>query len=175
MINKTASDSIVIDVLIEAEAWAELDGMQELSEQAIRATLALTRFKIRKGAELSILLTDDAHIRRLNCEWRNQDKATNVLSFPAARVQTLATSQILGDIILAYETIKAEAMIEGKTLANHVKHLLVHGFLHILGYDHQNAKEAERMEALEIAILAHLNVANPYANSDLLPGPAQDI
>lgn len=121
-------------------------------------------------AEISVLLADDATVRRLNAAYRGKDRATNVLSFPtfeaipAQAPRGLPGGPVpLGDIVLAFETVRAEAEAEGKPLAHHVSHLLVHGCLHLLGYDHEQPDEALRMEALERDILARLGIPDPYA------------
>lgn len=107
---------------------------------------------------VSLLLTDDAALAVLNRDWRGKDRPTNVLSFPAAE-----QSDFWGDIALAAETVSAEAAEQNKPFENHMAHLLTHGFLHLLGHDHEDDGEAERMEARERAILARLGIADPYA------------
>lgn len=107
--------------------------------------------------EIAVVLADDAFVQNLNKQYRGKDKPTNVLSFPAS----LGDGE-LGDIILAFETIEREAAEQQKTFRNHATHLLVHGFLHLLGYDHIEEKEAEIMEKLEIKILKKLGISNPY-------------
>ncbi len=115
-------------------------------------------------SELSVVFSDDAAIRKLNAGWRGKDRPTNVLSFPA-----FPTSRggplppMLGDIVLAAETVKREAALEGKPIENHITHLVVHGLLHLLGYDHETDAEAEEMEAVERAALARLAIPDPYA------------
>ena len=113
---------------------------------------------------MSLCLTDDAEVRALNARWRGLDKPTNVLSFPAAPAERMREAPLLGDIALAYETLAREAEKSGASLADHYRHLVAHGFLHLIGYDHQTDEEAERMEALEKRILARLGVADPYAD-----------
>ena len=113
---------------------------------------------------MSLLLTGDAEVQALNARWRGQDKPTNVLSFPAAPAGRLAEAPALGDIALAFETLAREAEAAGVPLADHYRHLVTHGFLHLIGYDHETDEEAERMEALETRILARLGVADPYAD-----------
>jgi probable rRNA maturation factor len=118
------------------------------------------------GCEVSVLLADDAAVRRLNRSWRNQDKPTNVLSFPASRDRANgAGARFLGDIVVAYQTVRREAGVEHKTFAQHLSHLAVHGFLHLLGYDHETAAEATEMERIETMILAGLGIADPYHRS----------
>jgi len=113
-----------------------------------------------KAAEVTVVLADDAFIRRLNHQYRGQDKATNVLSFPNDEFSR--GQPHLGDLVLALETFEREAKEQGKTLHAHVTHLLVHGTLHLLGHDHEEEGQAEAMEAIEIKILKKLGVANPY-------------
>ena len=115
------------------------------------------------GASVSLCLADDAQLRALNLRWRGIDKPTNVLSFPSAPPGPRARSAALGDIALAYETLAREADALGVPLADHYRHLVAHGFLHLIGYDHETDQEAERMEALETRILARLGAADPYA------------
>jgi probable rRNA maturation factor len=124
-----------------------------------------------KGGELAIVLTDDSAIRALNRDWRGKDTATNVLSFPAPASPPAEGGhpRLLGDIVIAYETTAREAGAEARPFRHHLTHLAVHGFLHLLGHDHVADAEAEAMEALEIAVLARLDVPNPY----LSPLPAQ--
>lgn len=110
------------------------------------------------------MLSDNEHIRELNKHHRGMDKPTNVLSFPAARMKTPAgTPRFLGDIVIAYETVEREAAEEAKPFENHLSHLVVHGVLHLLGYDHEDEEEAETMESHERQILAKLGIPDPYA------------
>ncbi len=119
--------------------------------------------------ELSLVFADDATIREINAEWRNKDSATNVLSFPAFPVTPGAMpGPMLGDIVIAYETVAREAETLEKDFDDHLTHLLVHGFLHLLGYDHIENEEAEVMEGLETRILATLDLSDPYQGSDPL-------
>ncbi len=138
--------------MVQAGDWPELDPAPTI--QAAQNALP----EARQG-ELSIVLTDDAHIQALNRDYRNKDKPTNVLSFPQDGL-------LLGDIILALETVQREATDKGVSFGDHAAHLLIHGYLHLLGYDHQNDKDALQMEALEIKALASLNIDNPYEIDD---------
>ncbi len=124
-------------------------------------------FALRHGiaathGEVSVVLTDDAAIRRLNRDWRHIDKPTNVLSFPAAVLENGAPEPLLGDIVIAYETVARESAEEHKPFLHHLAHLAVHGFLHLMGYDHETDSQADAMEGLERDILAGLGIADPY-------------
>ena len=157
-----------IDILIEAPGWETLGDVATVIEAAAEASFAAEG---RAGA-LSILLTDDAAMRRLNAGFRGKDKATNVLSFPAPvppKGTPFADSLFLGDVALGYETCVAEAAAEQKSLKDHLSHLVVHGILHLMGYDHEDDCEAEAMEARETAILAGLGIADPYAGAEEAP------
>jgi probable rRNA maturation factor len=149
-----------IDISIESELWSSFATFAEPAETAIAEAIRQSGVRLRPGAEVSILLCDDRFIRALNIEWRGCDAATNVLSFPAPG--DVETSRSLGDIAIAYETTAREAEEEGKRFKDHVMHLLVHGFLHLVGYDHQNEAEAADMERLERDILAALGIDDPY-------------
>jgi probable rRNA maturation factor len=116
---------------------------------------------------VSLVFTDDASIREINAQWRSQDKPTNVLSFPAFPLTPgKMPGPMLGDIILAQETLVREAQALGKPFDEHLSHLLVHGFLHLFGYDHMEENDAERMESLETRILAGLGLSDPYGDGD---------
>lgn len=157
-------DPIAIDVLVEAEGWSALPDAEAICERAARAALAACGDEVPEPCEIAITLTDDARIRVLNREWRGKDKATNVLSFPQPDLpDDVDAPQPLGDIIVALETLTGEAQAEDKTAGHHLAHLVVHGTLHLLGYDHIDETEAEEMEALERRILAGLGIDDPYA------------
>ena len=125
--------------------------------------LKQSKAKVKGAAELSILLTDDAEQHELNRQWRGKDSSTNVLSFPQIEPFGPVVG-ILGDITLARETLEREAEEQGVSFADHFSHLVVHGFLHILGYDHLTDAEALQMEGLETQILATIGIADPYAS-----------
>jgi probable rRNA maturation factor len=155
------SAPFLIDIATNAEGWPE--GLTERAEIAIREALKQSGAKVTGVTELSVLLTDDAEQRDLNREWRDIDKSTNVLSFP--QIEPFGpVSGLLGDISLARETVVREADEMGISFADHFTHLVVHGFLHLLGHDHIEDDEAERMESLETRILASLGIADPYAD-----------
>ncbi|WP_157017649.1 rRNA maturation RNase YbeY [Mesorhizobium xinjiangense] len=158
---------VEIDIAVEAGDWPDETTLRGLTETAVAAAISVLGLKIDRPVELGVLFADDAQIRALNAEWRGKDKATNVLSFPAFP----STGQgevppMLGDIVLASETVRNEADLEGKPLDHHLTHLIVHGFLHLVGYDHENDAEAETMEEAERSILAALAIADPYAVTD---------
>ncbi len=125
--------------------------------------LKQSKAKIKGAAELSILLTNDEEQHELNKQWRGKDSSTNVLSFPQIEPFGPVVG-ILGDITLARETLEREAVDQGVSFADHFIHLVVHGFLHILGYDHMNDEEALQMESLETQILASLGIEDPYGD-----------
>jgi probable rRNA maturation factor len=154
-----------VEVIESSRRWRASPGIEKLARRAIEAGLQASGARILDGAEVSVLLADDAEARALNERWRGVDKPTNVLSFPAAARDKIAGAPLLGDIVVAFETVEREADEEGKTFADHVAHLVVHGFLHLLGFDHQSAGEADCMEALETDALARLGIADPYASS----------
>jgi probable rRNA maturation factor len=131
----------------------------------VLAALAGAKPKVTGAAELSIVLTDDTEQQDLNRDWRGKDAPTNVLSFPQIEPFSPVIG-LLGDIVLAHETLEREAADLDKPLEHHFTHLVVHGFLHILGYDHLTEDEALVMESLETQILAGLGVPDPYADSD---------
>ncbi|MGO4840712.1 rRNA maturation RNase YbeY, partial [Rhizobiaceae sp. 2RAB30] len=133
-----AEPLVVIDVLVEAGAWPAEEELERLARRAVDAALAETGVSALQPAELSLVFSDDAGIRELNAGWRGKDKPTNVLSFPAFPVRPGdPLPPMLGDIVLAAETISREAKLEEKPVENHLTHLIVHGFLHLVGYDHE--------------------------------------
>ena len=148
-----------VDIIIDSRLWATEPAADEIVRRAIvQAADIVTAGDV----ELAVMLTDDAAIRALNNQWRGLDKPTNVLSFPAPAALQGDSPVHLGDIAIAYETVAREAESEGKPLAHHLSHLAVHGFLHLLGYDHESEPEAEAMEQQERAILARLRIPDPY-------------
>ncbi len=157
--------AIGIDLLVEAGGWPDDDRLAALAEAAVAAALAETgAVSPDRPPELSLVFTDDSHIRALNAAWRGQDRPTNVLSFPAFPMKLGAPlPPMLGDIVLAFETVEGEARAEGKSLEDHIGHLIVHGLLHCLGHDHETDDDAEVMEAVERRALARLAIADPYA------------
>jgi probable rRNA maturation factor len=159
----TAAHDVAVDVLIEAGAWPARAKLRALAERAIGAAVDRACPDLEPGAEVSLLFTDDSHMRRLNLRYRGKDKPTNVLSLPAARLLVGRLGPPLGDIVLAAETVAREARAQGLAANDHLTHLIVHGFLHLIGYDHEDDAEALVMEGLETAILGDLGMADPYA------------
>jgi probable rRNA maturation factor len=171
MQRRFSKPALEVGVRIKAAAWRRaLPRASRLAESAALAAFAAARPKrlSRAGAEAAVVLADDAQMRALNRDYRGRDKPTNVLAFAArdwretpraAAAQPLA----LGDVVVALETARAEAAAQRKPLADHLRHLVVHGMLHLLGHDHRGAREARRMERLEAKVLGLLDVPDPYA------------
>jgi probable rRNA maturation factor len=152
-----------IEISRNTEGWPE--HLDARAEQALHEALKQSKARVTGASEVSLVLTNDAEQQVLNRDWRGIDKSTNVLSFP--QIEPFgAVSGLLGDIILARETLEKEASDQGLTFDDHFTHLVVHGFLHLLGYDHMDEDEALAMEGLETQILASLGVADPYADND---------
>ena len=149
-----------VAVIRNDDAWPE--DLDPLAERAVLEALKQSKAKVKGAAELSILLTNDEEQHALNREWRGKDSSTNVLSFP--QIEPFGpVIGIIGDITLARETLEREAAEQGVSFTDHFTHLVVHGFLHILGYDHLTDAEALQMESLETQILGSLGVGDPYA------------
>ena len=172
-----------VEAVIEDDRWQAV-GLPMLADRAAVATFAMLGLR-PDGLELSVLGAEDARIAALNAEFRGKPVPTNVLSWPAwdlaaeadgdapvaPETGTPDSPEALGDIAIAYDTCAAEAAAQGKTLADHTTHLLVHGLLHCLGYDHERDKDAALMEGLETRILASMGIADPYEAAG--DGPVQ--
>jgi probable rRNA maturation factor len=156
----TRAAAFEIDVVVDCPQWPA--DAAAIVRRAIRRAAGAADGVALAGKAIAVLLTDDAAVRGLNAAWRGIDKPTNVLSFPAPRGERRGAPVPLGDIAIACETTAREAQAEGKPLAHHLSHLAVHGFLHLLGYDHESDGEAEAMEQLERKVLASLGVPDPY-------------
>jgi len=156
------------EVLVTADCWQAEPGAEAVIHRAIEAAAEIVDADTA-DAELAVMLTDDTGIRTLNRNWRGIDKPTNVLSFPALQPVGARgpddAPPMLGDIAIAYETMRREADEKAKPFEHHLSHLAVHGFLHLVGYDHENNDDAEAMEALEREVLAQLGIPDPYAGS----------
>ena len=161
--------NVAVDVSIESRHWAGVADLETLAETAIAAALRESRTGVPAGAEVSCLFCDDATIRALNARWRGIDKATNVLSFPGGSAP--GSAMLLGDVVLAFETVEREARADRKSVADHVTHLLIHGLLHLVGYDHERPEEADAMEALETRTMATLGRPDPYADRPVTAPP----
>ncbi|WP_297735881.1 rRNA maturation RNase YbeY [uncultured Maricaulis sp.] len=155
-----------VDLIVEDDAWSSLEGKTRLVEEAI--TAACRELPEREPGVVAILLAGDDAIAVMNAQFRGKTGPTNVLSFPAGE----HTDNHLGDIALAHGVIAREAQARGIALGDHLRHLVIHGFLHLQGYDHQADDEASVMEAIERRALAHLGVTDPYENEDPGPTPA---
>src|SRR5690349_8431204 len=153
---KAHDAALSVDVLMQSPKWKDHRGAAAAVRKAINAAADEIS---SPGGEVAVVLTNDAAIRKLNKQWRKIDKPTNVLSFPA---KSGAQVTSLGDIVIAYETLKRESRDEDKKFVHHLSHLAVHGFLHLMGYDHQNDSEAEAMEELERVIMTRLRMPDPY-------------
>jgi probable rRNA maturation factor len=179
-------DAPDIKIIVEAGDWPTRRKLQALAKRAVNAAVQAGALHVSplsvsppqggRGRapmpELSLVFTDDAGIRALNARYRGKDRATNVLSFPQKpgpqkpgpqKPGPQKTGALLGDVILAAETVAREAALADKPLENHMAHLIIHGFLHLLGFDHQGDREAEKMEQLERVALKRLGISDPYA------------
>lgn len=167
----TSDGCTEIDLSIEDERWLAIEAIGQRIEEAVHAVATHEGLSPHFPCGISIALLSDARQQQLNAAFRGKNAPTNVLSFPAATGAPVAdgTARPLGDISLALETVLGESKSEHKTPTAHVQHLVVHGVLHLLGYDHQSDDEAEEMERLEVEILQRLGIANPYR--ELLPEP----
>ena len=153
-------------ISIEGGGWQDETAMQTVVSRALNAASDELGLGTGNPSEVSLLFTDNDTIKGLNAQWRAKDKPTNVLSFPAFPLKPgMALMPLLGDIVLAFETVQSEAKQEHKPFDDHVSHLVVHGLLHLLGYDHETDAEADEMEGLERKILARLAIPDPYALS----------
>jgi probable rRNA maturation factor len=153
-----------IDVQVASPLWKA----EPQAEQAVRdAVMAAAAALSTSQGEVSILLTDDSGIRKLNRDWRGIDKPTNVLSFPAPKAAVAGGARFLGDIAIAYETLQRECDDEAKKFLHHLAHLAVHGFLHLNGYDHATDEQADAMEKLESKIMTRMKMPDPYFARDV--------
>ena len=169
---KPSKSKIQIEIIVRSARWRKHSTAKTLVKKAV---LAAAKAISPSPIELAIVLDDDSAIRALNRDWRGKNTPTNVLSFPAPDPPSPPAGQrrgggkrrnsspYIGDIVLAYQTIAREAIAEGKPFGHHLAHLAIHGFLHLHGYDHENHRDAQRMERLERKILARMAIPDPYA------------
>lgn len=155
-----------VDVVFEEEDWPDPSHAEALVRQAATALAAHEIMAGLQASEACVALSNDAHVQTLNAGFRGKDKPTNVLSFPAPDSPVQQLSRQLGDIVIARETVEREAAERGIPFADHLRHLTVHGLLHLLGYDHETDAEALEMEGLETAILARLGIPDPYGDRE---------
>jgi probable rRNA maturation factor len=155
------------EIVVAAGFWQNAGDAEAVARRAIATAAAACEVNLG-NAEIAVMLTDDANIRALNREFRGIDAPTNVLSFPASKAarKSQVAPRLLGDIAIAYETVLREAHGEGRPFDHHLSHLAVHGFLHLIGYDHETDEDAAKMEALETAILAQLGIPDPFAGRE---------
>jgi len=159
-VSEVAADGrLSIDLRIADERWNVLGDCYALAARVLGTSAA----KLKAGGEAAILLTDDAEMRALNKQWRGLDKPTDVLSFPGEGPEIPGQPQYLGDIAVGYETALCDAEAMDRPFEAHIAHLLIHGFLHLLGYDHIEAEDAKVMEPMEVELLAGLGWPDPYA------------
>ncbi len=161
--------NIVVDVAIESDLWQAMPDIEDQTKKTV-SQICMKLLPKSELTEVSILLTNDINIQKLNSDYRSKDKPTNVLSFPQTEEEELNGIHeylILGDIIVSYERIKQEATDQKKTFNDHYTHMLVHGLLHLMHYDHITDEQARTMEDLEINILDGLGIKNPYEISSL--------
>ena len=166
---KPRRKSVQIEVIVRSALWNKRRTARSIVKKAV---LAAAKAASTAPAELAIVLSNDSTIQALNRDWRGKNAPTNVLSFPAApglpvsgrrSGKSQLQSPYIGDIVIAYQTTAREAVAEGKPFDHHLAHLAVHGFLHLLGYDHENDRDAEKMESLERRVLGRLAIPDPYA------------
>ena len=159
----------ITEVIVVADGWHSEPDAEAIIQRAVAAAAETVNAGLGE-AELAVMLTDDSGIRTLNLNWRGIDKPTNVLSFPALPPTGAGgpddAPRMLGDIAIAYETTRREADDEQKPFDHHLSHLAVHGFLHLIGYDHEKDDDAEAMETLERGILAQLGIPDPYTDRE---------
>lgn len=148
------------DLIREDESWPDDSALNALTEKAVAALGDL----VKSSDHITYVFSNDAQVQVLNRDFRHKDKPTNVLSFPDGDVEPEGHRH-LGDVVIALETVRREALDEAKTFDNHLIHLMIHGTLHLLGFDHMNDAEAQEMENLEIILLQKIGIGNPYQDA----------
>jgi probable rRNA maturation factor len=165
----SAIENLSVDLRIDDPRWTSLGDVEALAARV----LAFAANQMKAGGELSVLMTADAEMHALNKQWRGIDKPTDVLSFPSNDPEIPGQPQYLGDVALGFETALRDAEAMGRPFEGHVSHLLIHGFLHLLGYDHIAIEDAKVMEPLEAQILAGLGWPDPYATGPYAGGTGE--
>ena len=157
----SSSEKLKLEITIQNQKlWKDLDNIFCMLVLDLLSKITEDKNELKKSA--SILLTDDLYMKEINKKWRKLEKATNVLSFPVNKQIKEEDYFFIGDIVLSYETILSECKLRKKSFKDHFLHLLVHGFLHLLGYNHDNKRNEKEMEELEVNYLSELNIKNPY-------------
>ena len=157
----SSSEKLKLEITIQNQKlWKDLDNIFCMLVLDLLSKITEDKNELKKSA--SILLTDDLYMKEINKKWRKLEKATNVLSFPVNKHIKEEDYFFIGDIVLSYETILSECKLRKKSFKDHFLHLLVHGFLHLLGYNHDNKRNEKEMEELEVNYLSELNIKNPY-------------
>jgi len=157
-----------VEIVVEAPEWEHVPKLEALTARAIAACGEAVGAEFAEGSEVCVTYLDDAAIRALNAEWRKIDAPTNVLSFPTPG--PAEAKLLLGDIVVAYGTVAREAQEQERRFEDYLVHMIVHGFLHLIGYDHEVPEEAEAMEALERRVAASLGLADPYEGTQPVAG-----
>ena len=170
----SGASPLEIEIVRHSELWDSIEVSGDALSRAALAAFAASSAAPDAACEVTLVLTDDDEMRELNRTWRGKDSSTNVLSFPVGEPVGEAHGEPspLGDIVLTGEAVIEEAKVKGIPAADHAAHLVVHGMLHLLGFDHERDADAERMESLETKVLAGLGIADPYAG-DALPVTAE--
>ena len=161
-----------VDISTESEDWSAYPELGPFLARAAGKTIEVAGLTVEPDAELSIVLGSDAFLRRLNRAYRGRDSATNVLSFPQQTGAAGPGRRLLGDIALGFETVAREAAAANKPVRHHAAHLVIHGLLHLFGYDHDCDARATEMEAIERAVLDALAIPDPYAQDEVQSEPA---
>lgn len=158
--------NVACDVIVDEPRWSQQLEPELLVDKVVRKVIDMLNPQLHPHAEVCFSFSNDKRVQELNSLWRSKDTPTNVLSFPASHGDNLRASPLLGDVIMAYETIDREAGEEGKLLVSHTAHMVVHGMLHLIGYDHETDEDAQEMENLESQILVDLGYPDPWSGAN---------
>lgn len=158
-----SQDTVQVDLRIADDQWRPL--LAEHPDIIDRSVNAAADAIDQRGGLIDILLTSDAEMQQLNARWRGKDKPTDVLSFPSGEPQDQASARFLGDIAMGWQVCASDAERIGTDMQAHLAHLTIHGFLHLMGYDHEESAQADIMEALEVRILGTMGYSDPYARA----------